>query len=276
VTPGRGLLVALAALLTTFPVRALELEGPVTQGGLVVGRVSSNERVVLDGKAIRVAPDGRFLIGFGRDHGAKAELKVVAPDGRETVRTLKVAKRRYQVQKIEGLPERLVTPDAATAEKIASDRDSITRSRTHDMPELLLGARFVWPAAGPVSGVYGSQRILNGQARAPHLGLDIAGPPGSPVKAAAAGVVRLAREDMVLTGKTVVLDHGHGLTTTYVHMSEISAIEGARVGQGDPIGRIGKTGRVTGAHLHWGAHLFDVALDPGLLVPGSPDAAKPD
>ena len=271
---GRGFLLCVLAVAGLGPAAALDLAGPVTQGGLVVGRVEPGARVALDGRALRVAADGRFLLGFGRDHGPKAELKIIAPDGRETVRPLAVAKRRYLIQRIEGLPQALVTPDAATAQRIKDDRDVIAAARGHDDADLRLGQGFVWPAAGPVSGVYGSQRILNGAARAPHVGLDIAGPEGAPVVATADGVVALARDDMVLTGKTVIIDHGHGLTTSYVHLSEVSVSAGAHVRQGAPIGRIGKTGRVTGAHLHWGVHLFDVALDPALLVPGSPDPAR--
>lgn len=266
----------LAVFVAAFPfaAAALELEGSMTQGGLVVGRIEPGSRVALDGRALRLAADGRFLIGFGRDHGPKARLKIVSPDGRETVRALAVAKRRYPIQRIEGLPPRLVTPDPETTQRINDDRAAVTAARTRDDAELRLGARFVRPAAGPVSGVYGSQRVLNGEARAPHLGLDIAGPEGAPVAAAADGVVALAHDDMVLTGKTLVIDHGHGLTSTYIHLSEISAVHGARVRQGAPVGRIGKTGRTTGAHLHWGVHLFDVALDPALLLSGSPDSAK--
>ncbi len=269
----RAFLLFVLAVAGPGPAAALDLEGPVTQGGLVIGRVEPGGRVALDGRALRVAADGRFLLGFGRDHGPRAELTITAPDGRKTIRPLAIAKRRYSIQRIEGLPQALVTPDAATAQRIKDDREAIAAARRRDDAELRLAQRFIWPATGPVSGVYGSQRVLNGEARAPHVGLDIAGPEGAPVAAAADGVVSLAHDDMVLTGKTVVLDHGHGLTTSYVHLSEISVASGARVQQGAPIGRIGKTGRVTGAHLHWGVHLFDVALDPALLVPGSPDGA---
>lgn len=268
------MLMAVFVAALPFATAALELEGSMTQGGLVVGRIESGWRVTLDGRALRLAADGRFLIGFGRDHGPKAALTIIAPDGRETVRALAVAKRRYPIQRIEGLPPRLVTPDPETTQRINDDRAAMTAARTRDDAELRLGARFVRPAAGPISGVYGSQRVLNGEARAPHLGLDIAGPEGAPVVAAADGVIALAHDDMVLTGKTLVIDHGHGLTSTYIHLSEISAVQGARVRQGAPVGRIGKTGRATGAHLHWGVHLFDVALDPALLLSGSPDSAK--
>ncbi len=272
--PRLALFLCALAIAASSSAAALELEGPVTQGGLVIGRVAPGSRVALDGRALRVAADGRFLLGFGRDHGPRAELKIVAPDGQETSRRLAVAKRHYSIQRIEGLPQAMVTPDAATAQRIKDDREAIAAARSRDDAELRLNQRFIWPASGPVSGVYGSQRVLNGQARAPHVGLDIAGPVDAPIAAAADGVVALADNAMVLTGKTVVLDHGHGLTTSYVHMSEISVTRGDRIKQGAPIGRIGKTGRVTGAHLHWGVHLFDVALDPALLVPGSPDPAK--
>ncbi|MCC7016363.1 MAG: M23 family metallopeptidase [Rhodospirillales bacterium] len=253
---------------------ALDLSGPATQGGLIVGRAEPGARVVLDGRTIRVAPDGRFLIGFGRDHGPRARLTVTAPDGRASHHALAVAQRRYALQRIDGLPPKLVTPDPETLRRIEDERAQIRAARALESPELLFGLAFAWPAAGPVSGVFGSQRVLNGEPRAPHLGLDIAAPEGAPVRAAAAGRVALAHEDMVLTGKTLLLDHGHGLTTSYIHLSEILVRAGETVAQGTPIGSVGKTGRTTAAHLHWGAHLFDVALDPQLLVSGPAEAAR--
>jgi len=253
---------------------ALELQGPATQGGLLVGRVDSGARVSLDGRAVRVAPDGRFLIGFGRDHAPSARLTVTGADGRVTHRALAIAQRRYDIQRIDGLPPRMVTPDAETLRRIEDDRAQIRAVRAIETPELLFGARFAWPAAGQISGVFGSQRVLNGEPRAPHLGLDIAAPEGAPVHAAAAGRVALVHQDMVLTGKTLVLDHGHGLTTVYIHLSDILVRPGERVAEGAPIGRVGKTGRASAAHLHWGVYWFDVALDPGLLVDGSPEPAR--
>ena len=253
---------------------ALELEGPVTQGGLIVGRAEPGARVALDGRAIRVAPDGRFLIGFSRDHGPRAGLTVTGAGGGVIRRTLAVAQRRYDIQRIEGLPPKLVTPDAETLKRIEDDRAQIRAARAAESFELLFGIRFSWPATGPISGVFGSQRVLNGEPRAPHFGLDIAAPEGAPVLAAAQGRIALANEDMVLTGKTLLLDHGHGLTTSYIHLSEILVRAGESVAQGAPIGRVGKTGRTTAAHLHWGVHLFDIALDPALLVSGAAEAAQ--
>ncbi len=260
-----GLALALA-VFATGAAFALELSGQAIQGGLIVGRADASARVALDGRTIRVAPDGRFLIGFGRDHGPRARLTVTGADGRATERILAVAQRRYDIQRIDGLPPALVTPDPETLRRIEDDRAQIRAARAAETPELLFGLRFVRPAEGPVSGVFGSQRVLNGEPRAPHLGLDIAAPEGAPVRAAAAGRVALVHEDMVLTGKTLLLDHGHGLTTIYIHLAEISVRAGDTVAQGAPIGRVGKTGRTTAAHLHWGVNLFDVALDPALLA----------
>ena len=265
----------LALLCAAFDsASALELSGPVTQGGLIIGRVEPGATVALEERAIRVAPDGRFLIGFGRDHGPRARLVVTTPDGRATRHTLAVAKRRYDIQRIEGLPAKLVTPDVETQKRIEDDRAEIRAARSIETPELHFAIRFAWPASGPISGVFGSQRILNGEARAPHLGLDIAAPEGAMVRAAAAGRVVLAHEDMVLSGMTLLLDHGHGLTTSYIHLSQILARAGEFVAEGAPIARVGKTGRTTAAHLHWGVNLFDVALDPALRVSGPAEAAE--
>ena len=269
-----GALALALASVPTAAASALDLEGPFTQGGLIVGRAEPGARVKLDGREVRVATDGRFLIGFGRDHGPRASLTVTAPDGRATRHALAIVKRRYDLQRIEGLAPKLVTPDPETLRRIENDRALIRAARAIELPELLLGPRFAWPATGPISGVFGSQRILNGEPRSPHLGLDIAAPEGTPVRAAADGRVALAHDDMVLTGKTLLLDHGHGLTTSYIHLSEILVRAGSHVAQGALIARVGKTGRTTAAHLHWGVHLFDVALDPALLVSGSPEATR--
>lgn len=264
---GRAGGLALAFVYAAFdPAFALELNGQAIQGGLIVGHAESGSRVALDGREVRVAPDGRFLIGFGRDQAPSAQLAVTAPGGGVLRRTLAVAQRRYDIQRIDGLPPKLVTPDPETLRRIEDERAQIRAARKSESPELRFGVRFAWPAEGPISGVFGSQRVLNGEPRSTHLGLDIAAPEGAPVRAAAAGRVALVHEDMVLTGKTVLLDHGHGLTTIYVHLAEIQVRAGEIVAQGTPIGRIGKTGRATAAHLHWGVSLFDVALDPALLV----------
>ena len=248
---------------------ALDLSGQPIQGGLVIGRAVPGAKVLLDGTSIRVAADGTFLIGFGRDAAAESFL-VVEREGRRETRTLAVAQRTYDVQRIDGLPPKQVIPDPKTLRRIGEETALIRTVRGQDSAGPLFRSGFAWPVYGVVSGVFGSQRILNGEPRRPHNGLDIAAPEGTPVEAAADGIVALVHEDMFFTGKTVMLDHGHGLTSVYVHMSAIDVAEGGSVRRGQPIGRVGATGRATGPHLHWGVTLFGTHLDPALLVPPLP------
>ncbi|HJS33260.1 MAG TPA: M23 family metallopeptidase, partial [Alphaproteobacteria bacterium] len=210
----------------------LRLDGRSIQGGLIVGHAAPGARVAIDGRAVRVAPDGKFLIGFGREAGATAMLAVIWPDGTQERRTLDVAPRTYDIQRIDGLPERLVTPSPADLERIKRDSARIAAARRRDTTEALFASGFAWPAAGAISGVYGSQRILNGQPRQPHFGVDIAAPSGTPVAAPADAIVSLTDEAMFFTGKTLMLDHGHGLTSVFAHLSEIVVGDGERVRKG--------------------------------------------
>ncbi|MCB2107949.1 MAG: M23 family metallopeptidase [Rhodobacteraceae bacterium] len=240
--------------------------GRAEQGGVVVGQVAPGTSVKFGSREIAVTSDGRFVIGFDRDAPKSADLTVTSPDGTTTVETLKVAPRKWQIERVEGLPPKLVTPDPATAAKIAADNKLMRAVRARTEPVAYFDSGFAMPAQGRISGVYGSQRILNGEPRAPHVGLDIAAPTGTPVHAAADGIVSLAKADMVLTGQTVVLEHGYGLDSVYIHMSEIAVKDGQHVKQGDLIGKIGMTGRATGPHLHFGVMWFDTRLDPETVL----------
>lgn len=242
------------------------LTGEAVQGGMMVGNAPDAQSIFLDGKAVLVAPDGTFLIGFGRNAKAKAELKTVYSDGREKTVTLAIAQRTYKVQRINGLPKKKVTPDPAAMKRIGAENGLIGRVRALTTPEAWFKSGFNWPVKGPISGVYGSQRILNGKPRSPHNGTDVAAPSGTVISAPADGTVRLAHADMFYTGQTVMLDHGLGLTSVYAHMSAILVKDGQFVTQGTPIGKIGKTGRVTGPHLHWGVTWRRTHLDPMLLT----------
>ena len=244
----------------------LDLEGELIQGGLVRGQVAPGSAVWLDGRELRVAADGRFVFGFGRDAGQRAELVVRQPGGREDRRVLEIAGRSYDVQRIAGLPPRQVTPSAEDLARIEADDRLLEAARRRDSEGLGFTQKMAWPALGRISGVYGSQRILNGEPRAPHRGIDIAAPAGTPVGAMASGVVSLAEPDMYFTGGTVMVDHGHGLHSTYVHLQEVLVEVGQDVAQGAILGRVGSTGRATGPHLHWGIYWFDQAVDPALLV----------
>jgi murein DD-endopeptidase MepM/ murein hydrolase activator NlpD len=245
----------------------VRLQGNFTQGGLVVGTAPPGSRVVLDGRAVRLSPDGRFVFGFGRDAAPDAELRIVAPDGAEEVRRLAIARRDYDIQRIDGLPPKMVTPPEDVLQRIREEGARVRAARAFDSAEIFFTQTFIWPAEGPISGVYGSQRILNGEPRQPHFGVDVAAPTGTPVFAPAGGEIRLAESDLYYSGGTVILDHGHGLSSSFLHMSRVDVAVGQRVVQGERIGAIGATGRVTGAHLDWRINWFEQRLDPALLVP---------
>ena len=244
----------------------LNLNGSLVQGGLLIGYTEPGAQVTIDGSEISVSKLGVFLIGFGRNAKNTSTLRIQYLDASENQRILKIKKRKYVVQRIEGLPSRQVTPSSKELIRIKSDSAKIAKIRRLNTSATSFTSGFQWPAIGPITGVFGSQRILNGKKRAPHNGVDVAAPRGSPVLAAATGTVVLVQSDMFFTGKTLMIDHGHGLSTVYVHMDKILVNKGHQVRKGDKIGVVGSTGRATGPHLHWGVSLFDVHLDPSLLV----------
>ncbi|WP_068431042.1 M23 family metallopeptidase [Magnetospirillum sp. XM-1] len=240
------------------------LSGHAEQGGLVLGRTEPGARVELDGRSVPVDSQGRFLLGFGRDNSRTAELRVMLPDGSAESRALAVSRRDWPVQRIEGLPREKTEPDAASLARLRAETDMVRAIRA----QVSLEARFLEdggllrPSDGKVSGVFGSQRVYNGIGGAPHSGLDIAAPTGAPVHACADGTVVLAAPDLFLTGRTVMIDHGLGLISSYAHLSRLDVAAGAKVRKGQLIGAVGATGLATGAHLHWGMSWLDVRLDP--------------
>ncbi|MSO89416.1 MAG: M23 family metallopeptidase [Rhodospirillaceae bacterium] len=258
----------LAASVLAAPL--VEFKGEFVQGGMVVGRTQPGSQVTFDDRVLSVSPDGYFAFGFARDSKLTASLVIVAPDGSRDSQTLKINKRTYDIRRVNGLPQNTVTPDPVELARIADDAKQVAAVRVVDSPLLAFTQGFSWPVLGPISGVYGSQSILNGEARSPHLAVDIAAPEGAEITAPADGVVTFAHQDLLLTGRTMILDHGHGIATTYSHMSAMSAKVGDRVKKGDPIGKVGKTGRVTGPHLHWGLSWLSTALDAQLVVPPMP------
>ncbi|MDX1434020.1 MAG: M23 family metallopeptidase [Gammaproteobacteria bacterium] len=262
----RWVAAALALWLGAAAADSLVLDGPLVQGGLVVGRTLPGARVELDGRAVRVSAQGVFLVGFDRDALPQALLEVELPDGTRERRELAVRARSYDIQRIDGLPPRQVTPSAEDLERIRREIALVKAARARDDARTDFLGGFQWPASGRITGVYGSQRILNGEPRRPHYGVDVAAPVGTEVVAPAAGVVTLTHDDMFFSGGTLIVDHGHGLSSSFLHLSEILVEEGDRVEQGQPIARIGASGRVTGAHLDWRMNLGDARVDPQLLV----------
>jgi len=260
-----------AATLTPLSADDLRLNGEFVQGGFIVGHAPPGSAVRFEGRPLRVSKGGVFAFGFGRDAGPDAELIVEFPDGRIEVRELVVAPREFNIQHIDGLPPKKVTPPPETLERIRAEGARVRAARAGDSDRTDFVDGFDWPAQGRISGVYGSQRILNGEPRQPHFGIDIAGPVGRPVLAPAAGVVSLVEPDLYFSGGTLLLDHGHGVTSSFLHMSRIDVQVGQRVERGDRVGAIGATGRVTGPHLDWRINWFDARLDPGLLVGSMPE-----
>ncbi|WP_255568863.1 M23 family metallopeptidase [Neoroseomonas alba] len=240
-------------------------EGGLTQGGFVVGQAEPGTRVALDGRALRITLDGAFAFGFGRDQGTSAMLRIITPDNRREERRLTIARRHWQEQRINGLPPSQVTPDAETLRRIVREREKLGTARAIDSALTGFTQGFIAPAQGRISGVYGSRRILNGEPRQPHYGLDFAVPTGTPLKAVAAGRVTLA-DEFHFFGNLVVIDHGHGVNSLYAHLSVIEVQEGQMVAQGDRIAQSGATGRVTGPHLHFSFSWFQTFLDPQPVV----------
>jgi murein DD-endopeptidase MepM/ murein hydrolase activator NlpD len=261
-------MVAGLALLVSAPrAHALELHGKPTQGGLLKGKVEVGSKVFLDERPVNVTSDGYFLLGFGRDAPLKATLLIERSDGKREIHPIKLEKRVYQEQRIDGLPDKQVSPGPKELKRIQAEQVLLNAARAReDELQYFLG-EFIWPVKGRVSGVYGSRRILNGEPKRPHMGFDIAAPEGTPVIAPVDGVVSLVHPDMFYTGGTVMLHHGYGLSTMYIHLSEIFVEEGQHIKQGEKIAAVGMSGRATGPHLHWGMTLHKTFLDPALLLP---------
>jgi murein DD-endopeptidase MepM/ murein hydrolase activator NlpD len=265
----------LALLLLLAPASAwaidIELTGNFTQGGMAVGRTAPGSKVSLDGGELPVSADGRFVLGFTREAPPNATLVIVAPDGRQERRVLSISRRSFETQRVDGLPEPTVNPPPAILARIKAEIAKVVALRQHPTLRTDFAAVWQWPAIGPITGVFGSQRILNGQPSTPHFGVDIGAPAGAPVHAPVGGTVILA-EELYLTGNTVIIDHGLGVTSTYAHLSSMAVKPGDRLAPDQLIGTVGATGRATGPHLHWGLNVGQVRVDPALLVPPMPDS----
>lgn len=245
---------------------SLELKGRFIQGGLLIGRVEPGASVVYQGKSLRVSPDGIFIIGLARDAPATSLIEARHADGSYESHPLVIDERVYKIQRIDGLPPRKVDPNAEDLARIRAEIALAKRARERDDPRTDFAGGFIWPVTGRITGVYGSQRVLNGKPRRPHYGIDIAAPTGTPVKAPANGVVSLVHPDMFYSGGTLILDHGHGLSSSFLHLHRILVREGEPVKQGAVIAEVGAAGRVTGPHLDWRMNWFDNRIDPSLTV----------
>ena len=233
------------------------------QGSLALGKTESRSEVKINNGPVLVSKDGSFAFGFEYDQKSPTSLAVKFPDGTSETRELTPVARKYEVQSITGLPEHLVAPSPEEQARIAREHARVAEARKRDSDYEWFSEAFDWPANGIISGLFGSQRILNGIPSAPHFGVDIAAPEGTPIHAPAAATVLIA-DAFLLEGNYTLLDHGHGVFTGYLHQSRQLVKEGDTVARGQQIGAVGKTGRATGPHLHWAMNWFQVRLDPSL------------
>ncbi|WP_326524984.1 M23 family metallopeptidase [Sphingomonas sp.] len=253
---------------TQAPARAgFAFEGAMIQGGAVLGTAPSHSvRLSLDGKPVALAADGRFLIAFDRDAAPVATLSATLAGGGEARETLAVAPRDWRIERLPTLP-RVSQPSAEFQRRRPGELAQIAAARTVASDSQGWRQRFVWPATGRISGLFGAQRVYAGEPGAYHSGVDVARPTGTPIVAPADGVVTLAAPaDFTLEGRLLMLDHGMGLNSAFLHLSRIDVRVGDRVRQGQVIGAIGATGRATGPHMHWGMKWNDARIDPLLLV----------
>ena len=253
-------------LLIQFNSQAIEFEGKFIQGHFILGKTDPKAKIQIDKKNVRVSKDGFFAFGLGRDR--KNDVIITETlNGVKNQFVKKVLKREYKIQRIDGLPEKKVTPPKEVYDRIRKENKLIGKARAVDTDLIYFKDKFITPVDNAIiTGVYGSQRILNGKPRWPHYGLDYAQKTGTPIKAMLSGIVTLAEKDLYYTGATLIFDHGHGISTLYMHMNEIFVEMGQEVKKGDIIGTVGKSGRATGPHLDVRLNWFDIKLDPASVL----------
>jgi len=253
------------ALLAAAPALALDLDKLPEQGALVRGKVAPGTKVTLDGNPLTVSATGRFVFGIARD--AKGTVTLQA--GKESKR-YEIKTREFQIDRVDGLPQDKVTPDPSLMTRIKAESAKVKAARAKESALTGFAQPWAWPASGRISGVYGSQRVLNGEPRTPHFGTDVAAPTGSPALSPADGMITLAEPDLFFTGGTIMIDHGQGVQSVFAHLSALTVKVGDVVKQGQPVGKVGMTGRATGPHLHWGVYWRETPVDPAGLVPAQP------
>lgn len=253
-------------LVAAYAQAEVELHGQLIQGAMVWGKAAPGQRVILEDTPVQVADNGIFAMGFDRDAPPKMTLRVCSADDACEAQVLDIAQREYDIQSITGVPQKTVTPPASVLVRIRKEAALVVEARSQFLYRQDFTGQFQWPIQGPITGVFGSQRVYNGTPGRPHYGVDVAGPVGALVVAPIDGVVSLTHADMFYSGGTLIIDHGQGISSTFIHLSKILVKEGQEVAQGDPIAEVGATGRATGPHLDWRMNWFDKRLDPALLV----------
>ena len=250
----------------SFKVSAVEFDGKFIQGHFIIGKTEPDSKVKIDKKQVKVSKDGYFAFGLARDRKYDVVI-TIEKNGVKKKITKRVQKRKYDIQRIDGLEEKKVTPPEEVYERIKNENKLIAKARAIDTNLDFFKDKFIIPVDNAtITGVYGSQRILNGKPKWPHYGLDFAQKEGTPVKAMLDGIVVLAEPDLYYTGGTLIFDHGHGISTLYMHMQKILVEKDQKIKQGEVIGTVGSTGRATGAHLDIRLNWFDIRLDPATAL----------
>ena len=244
-----------------FNVNAVEFKGKFIQGHFIIGQTEPNSKIIIDKKEIKVSKNGFFVFGIDRDRKFDILITKISNGKKEKI-VKKVFKRKYKIQKIDGLPENKVTPPEEVYKRIKKENNAIGEARAINSDLTYFKNKFIMPLDGIITGVYGSQRILNGKPKWPHYGIDIAAKQGTHIKSSADGIVTMAEDDLYYTGGTVIMDHGHGISTIYSHLENVLVSVGDKINQGDIIGTVGSTGRSTGPHLDFRVNWFQTRLDP--------------
>jgi len=256
----------LILFLFSFKVSAVEFSGKFIQGSFILGKTKPGSKVEIDNRQVKVSKDGYFAFGLSRERKNNIIIKVLK-DKKLEVFEKKVFKRKYKIQRIDGLPEKKVTPPKEVYERIKKENKIIGDARAIDSNLTFFKEKFIKPLDNAiVTGVYGSQRILNGKPKWPHYGIDFAAKEGTKIKAMLDGTATMVEPDLFYTGGTLIFDHGHGISTLYMHMKDIYVKKDQKVKQGDVIGTVGSTGRSTGPHLDIRLNWFDVRLDPATVL----------
>ena len=248
-------------IFTTTQLNAIEFKGKFLQGHFIIGITDPSAKIIIDKKKVKVSNNGYFVFGIDRDR--KFDLTVTKViDGKKEKIIKKVLKRKYNIQRIDGLEESKVTPPESVYKRIKEENNKIGEARAINSDLLFFKDQFIMPVEGIISGVYGSQRILNGKQKWPHYGIDIAAKQGTMIKSSGSGIVTMAEDDLYYTGGTIIMDHGHGISTIYSHLETVLVSIGDIINQGDIIGTVGSTGRSTGPHLDFRINWFQTRLDP--------------
>ncbi|WP_028772400.1 M23 family metallopeptidase [Shewanella waksmanii] len=264
---GQALFAGLLGVVSTASVAQVQLHGKMEQGALIRGETLPGTQIRLNDTDIDVSPEGKFVFGFERQAPLSQQLTLVYPDGLTQIKPLTLTEKEYKIDRVNGIAKKIMKPDPKAQARSAKDSKQVKAARNTFSDQNAFSQDFIWPLTGRISGVYGSQRVYNGNPGNPHYGVDVAAKTGTVVVAPQDGVITLAVADMFYSGGTIILDHGYGVSSSFLHLSKLYVEPGQQIKQGEPIAEVGATGRATGPHLDWRINWYQMRLDPVTIVP---------